>query len=134
MTGAAFSFAPVEGAVVEPGLRAALDDALARSMAARGVGKGETTVRLELVSALDPEGGVPGADAGTVAYTSGLQVIARADGLPGCEVQVSLRGTWVQPDEDAQQGSVARASRLHELSVAAAERIVDGLLAREACR
>lgn len=125
----------VEGATVEPGVRAALQDGLTRALVGRGMYGGGPEISLAILDT-DDRGvaAIPSTDAGTVGYRSTLVVEATVAGRPGCVVRVEQQRTWTQPSAAPIEASQARASAYAELAGFVSERVVDAILGRAECR
>jgi hypothetical protein len=133
VTGVALSPGDVLGATVEPGVRAGVASAVAATLAARGVPAG-APIDCDIVASQLARAAVPAGSAGTVAWEARVSVRAEVAARPGCATEVEAVAVWVQPSDDAASAAAARLAATDEAARRAAERAVEVLVGRSACR
>jgi hypothetical protein len=131
----ALSVGTVQGASVEPGLRAALQSGLQGSLRGRGVAAGGPAIDVRVLQVEHlPEAAIPGYDAGTVAFAARLVVQVEVLERTGCSVEVEGRRTWIVPGSEPAAAARSRAEAVAGLAVEVADRAVDVVLGKAACR
>lgn len=133
VTGVALSPGEVLGATVEPGVRAGVASSVAAALTARGVAPG-APIDCDVVASQVARAAVPSGSAGTVAWEARVSLRAEVAARPGCAAEVEAVAVWVQPSEDAASAAATRAAATDEAARRAAERVVDVLVGRGACR
>lgn len=129
--GIALTVAPVEGATIEPALRAALRHELTRALRDRGVVAGGRTVEITLT---DVDHSPTASLDGTVAWTGHVSAEVRVPSRPACVLMVEGRRTWTLGPDAPADAATRRSEAISVLANEAGQRAADALLRDPQCR
>jgi len=125
------SVGAVEGATVEPGLRAAVRQELTRALRDRGVVAGGRTVNVTLT---DVGHGPTASLDRVVAWTAHITAEVAIPSRPDCFLTVEGRRTWTLGPGTPGDSAARRAEAISVLAQEAGERAADALLGEPLCR
>jgi hypothetical protein len=127
----ALTVAPVEGATIEPALRAALRHELTRALRDRGVVAGGRTVEITLT---DVSHSPTASMDGTVAWTGQVSAEVRVPSRPACVLKIEGRRTWTLGPDAPADAATRRSKAISVLAVEAGQRAADALIREPQCR